>query len=93
VIAAVQLPDSAALWRTQATLAQAEQIARQVPRRGAHHRHRRHVVRAAGLRLQPRTMFITLDPFEKRQTPELSADGIMAKPCARRGSRMSRMGW
>jgi multidrug efflux pump len=79
VIAAVQLPDSAALWRTQETVAIADQIARKTA--GV-----THTITISGASLVQQaygsnlgTMFIVLDPFEKRQTPELSADAIMAR--------------
>src|SRR5437588_5998172 len=79
VIASVQLPDSAALWRTQETLAQAEQIARKTPGVA-------HTITVSGVSLAQQvygsnlgTMFIVLDPFEKRRSPDLSADAIMAR--------------
>jgi len=79
VIAAVQLPDSAALWRTQETVALAEQIARQTPGVA-------HTITVSGASFVQQafasnlgTMFIVLEPFEKRQTPDLSADAIMAR--------------
>ena len=79
VIAAVQLPDSAALWRTQETVALAEQIARQTP--GVAHTitisGASFVQQAYGSNLG--SLFIVLEPFEKRQTPDLSADAIMAQ--------------
>jgi len=79
VIAAVQLPDSAALWRTQETVAKAEQIARKTA--GVAHTiaisGASFVQQAYGSNLG--TMFIVLDPFEKRQTPDLSANAIMAR--------------
>jgi multidrug efflux pump len=79
VFAAVQLPDSAALWRTQETLALTEQIARQTPGVA-------HTISISGVSFVQQaygsnlgTVFIVLDPFEKRQTPDLSADAIMAR--------------
>lgn len=78
VIAAIQMPDSAALWRTEETMAQAEQIARKTPGVA-------HTITVSGVSLVQQaygsnlgTMFIVLDPFEKRQTLDLSADAIMA---------------
>ena len=79
VIAAVQLPDSAVVWRTQATLAQAEEIARKTPGVA-------HTVTISGTSLAQQaygsnlgTILIVLDPFDKRQTPDLSADAIMVR--------------
>jgi multidrug efflux pump len=79
VIAAIQLPDSAALWRTQQTIAVADQIARQT--KGV-----AHTISIAGMSFAQQangsnfgSMFIVLDPFEKRRTPDLSADAIMAR--------------
>ncbi len=79
VIAAVQLPDSAALWRTQETVALADQIAREIPGVA-------HTITISGVSLAQQvygsnfgTMFIVLDPFEKRRSPDLSADAIMAR--------------
>jgi len=79
VIAAVQLPDAAALWRTQETVALAEQIARNTPGVA-------HTITISGASFVQQafasnlgTMFIVLDSFEKRRTPDLSADAIMAK--------------
>ncbi len=46
LLAAVQLPDGAALGRTQKSLEQVEQIANADPGRRARHHHRRHI--AAG---------------------------------------------
>jgi len=79
VIAAIQLPDSAALWRTQQTVALADQIARQT--KGV-----AHTIAIAGNSFAQQvsgsnfgSMFIVLDPFERRRTPDLSADAIMAR--------------
>ena len=47
--------------------------------RGAHGRHRGIVVPAAGQRSNFGSMFIVLDPFDKRQAPGLYADDIMAR--------------
>ena len=48
---------------------------RELPTRSAS----RHVVRDGGQRVDLGTMFVTLDPFEQRRTPELRADAIVAK--------------
>jgi multidrug efflux pump len=79
VFAAVQLPDSASLGRTQETVALAERIAHQVPGVA-------HTITVSGMSFVQQvnasnlgTMFIVLDPFEKRRTPDLSADAIMAR--------------
>jgi multidrug efflux pump len=79
VIAAVQLPDSASLWRTQETAALAERIARSVPGVA-------HTITVSGTSFVQQvyasnlaTIFIVLDPFEKRRSPDLSADAIMAR--------------
>ncbi len=79
VIAAVQLPDSAVLWRTQDTLARAEQIALKTAGVA-------HTITISGVSLVQQaygsnlgTMFIVLDPFGKRLTRDLSADAIMAR--------------
>ena len=70
LIVNVQLPDSASLQRTQESVAKIVQIARETPGVG-------HVVAICGLSflLQANSpnfasMFIVLDPFEKRQRPE-----------------------
>jgi multidrug efflux pump len=79
VVAAVQLPDSAALWRTKQTIAMADQIARRTAGVA-------HTITISGASLVQQaygsnlgTMFIVLDPFEKRRTPDLIADAIMAR--------------
>jgi multidrug efflux pump len=79
LFATIQLPDSAALWRTQETIAQAEQLARQVPGVA-------HTITVTGQSFVQQvsasnlgTMFIVLEPFEKRRTPDLSAEAIMAR--------------
>jgi multidrug efflux pump len=79
VIAAIQLPDSAALWRTQEVVASAEEIALKTPGVA-------HTITVSGTSFVQQvfasnlgTMFIVLEPFEKRQTRELSADAIMAQ--------------
>ncbi|QJW93181.1 efflux RND transporter permease subunit [Frigoriglobus tundricola] len=79
LIVSLQLPDSASLERSQALTAQVDAIARNTP--GVHH-----TVSAAGMSLilsanssNFSTVFLILDPFEKRQSPDLSADAIMAR--------------
>jgi multidrug efflux pump len=78
VIVNIQLPDSASLERTSATLALAEEIAHDTPGVA-------HTVTVAGMSLVGSvnssnfgTVFIILDPFDKRRRPELRADAIMA---------------
>jgi multidrug efflux pump len=79
LIVNVQLPDSASLERTKEAAAQAEKIARETPGVA-------HTVAISGMSflLQSNSpnfasMFIVLDPFDKRQGPELSDTVIMAK--------------
>jgi len=79
LIVNVQLPDSASLQRTQAAMELVNQIARATPGVA-------HTVTISGLSflLQSNasnfgSMFIVLDPFEKRKAPGLQADDIMAK--------------
>jgi multidrug efflux pump len=74
-----QLPDSASLQRTQEVLRQVERIARQTP--GV-----KHTIGIAGQSFLMNangsnfgSMFITLDEFEHRRDPALSADAIIAK--------------
>ena len=76
-IVSIQLPDSASLERTKATIAEVEQIAHETPGVA-------HTVTVAGMSLVLSanasnfgTMFIVFDPFEKRQSPQLSANAIM----------------
>jgi multidrug efflux pump len=78
LIVNVQLPDSASLERTKEAAAQVEAIARETPGVA-------HTITIAGLSflLQSNSsnlasMFIVLDPFDKRQEPALKADGIIA---------------
>ncbi len=78
LILSVQLPDSASLQRTQAAMALVEQITRDTPGVA-------HTVAIAGMSflLQANasnfgSMFIVMEPFDKRQAPHLTADGIMA---------------
>ncbi|MBV8486941.1 MAG: efflux RND transporter permease subunit, partial [Planctomycetaceae bacterium] len=79
LIVNIQLPDSASLERTKIAAAQLEAIARETPGVG-------HTVAISGLSFLMQanspnfaSMFIVLDPFEKRQSPELSDTAIMAK--------------
>ena len=79
IFAAIQLPDSAALWRTQETVALAEDIARKTP--GVAHTlgvsGNSFVQQASGSNFG--TIFIVLDPFDQRRTPDRTADAIMAR--------------
>ncbi len=75
----IELPDSASLNRTQKVIAQVEKIAHDTPGVA-------HTTTAAGMSLVMSTnssnfgtLFVILDPFEKRQRPELSANAIMAR--------------
>src|SRR5262249_55915946 len=81
LIANVQLPDSAALERTEAVIAAATKIALETP--GVAHTlgnpGRSFVLNAIGSNLG--TMFITLKTFEKR--PRISPDAITATPPGR----------
>jgi multidrug efflux pump len=80
ILAGIQLPDAASLQRTEAALSQIEKIARQQPGVA-------HTVTVAGFSFVQSaygsnfgSMFVTLDPFEKRRGhPELSDEAIMAK--------------
>jgi multidrug efflux pump len=79
LIVNVQLPDSSSLLRTQDALAIVDQIARETPGVA-------HTVTIAGLSflLQSNasnfgSMFVVLDPFDKRRDPGLGADAIMAR--------------
>ncbi len=79
LIVNVQLPDSASLERTQEAAAQLVAIARETPGVA-------HTVAICGLSfiLQANSpnfasMFIVLDPFDKRQRPELVDTAIMAR--------------
>jgi multidrug efflux pump len=79
VIAAVQLPDSAALWRTRETIATAEKIALKTPGVA-------HTITISGVSFVQQafgsnlgSMFIVLDPFEKRRGRDLNANAIMGK--------------
>jgi multidrug efflux pump len=72
----VQLPDSASLERTEAVMAHADKIIHETP--GVAHSIRicgmSFVLGANGSHVG--TMFVTLNPFEERRTPELHADAI-----------------
>ncbi|HEX3599428.1 MAG TPA: efflux RND transporter permease subunit [Lacipirellulaceae bacterium] len=79
LLVSVQLPDSASLSRTQEVVAQASDIAQ-------HTAGIAHTVGIAGMSFVLHTtspnfasMFIVLDPFEKRQDPNLRDTAIMAK--------------
>ena len=74
-----QLPDSASLERTEEVMARADKIVRGTPGVG-------HAIRISGMSfvLQANgshlgTMFVVLDPFDDRRTPELRANAIVAK--------------
>ncbi len=74
-----QLPDSASLQRTEEVMKRIDQITRGVP--GVDH-----TTGVAGLSLLLTangsnfgSMFVILEPFEKRRRPELHADAIMAR--------------
>ena len=95
LIANIQLPDSASLERTEAVVAKIEKIARGDPNDREHHPGIpgiAHTVAFAGssFLLQANSsnfasMFIVLDPFDKRQKPELRDTAIMNslnKACA-----------
>ncbi len=79
LIVNVQLPDSASVERTDEVLERLERIFRQTE--GV-----RHVVTISGMSFLLSTnssnfgtMFIILDDFDQRRTPELRADAIMAR--------------
>ncbi|HEV3082844.1 MAG TPA: efflux RND transporter permease subunit, partial [Gemmataceae bacterium] len=79
IICNIQLPDSASLERTRDAVAQVEAIARHVPGVA-------HTVAISGISFVSQanspnfaSMFIVLDPFEKRQSPELKDTAIMAR--------------
>ncbi|MCY2987582.1 MAG: multidrug efflux RND transporter permease subunit [Planctomycetota bacterium] len=73
----VQLPDSASLERTEEVMTRADQIVRGTPGVA-------HAIRISGLSFvmgangsHLGTMFVMLDPFDERRTPELGADAIL----------------
>ena len=79
LIVNVQLPDSASLQRTEAAMAQIEKITRETPGVA-------HAVSISGLSFVQSanssnfgSMFVILDPFEKRQRPDLRDTAIMAR--------------
>ena len=79
LIVNVQLPDSASLQRTEAAMAQIEKIARETPGVA-------HAMSVSGLSFVQSanssnfgSMFVILDPFEKRQRPDLRDTAIMAR--------------
>ena len=76
----VQLPDSASLQRTQEAVAQIDQIARETPG-VAHTLDRSPACRSCSRPTAPNfgSMFVILDPFDKRQSPELRDTAIMAQ--------------
>jgi multidrug efflux pump len=74
----LQLPDASSLQRTEKTLARVDQMCQQTPGVA-------HTIQVSGTSFvlgvnapNVATMFLILDPFERRTTPELSADAIMA---------------
>jgi multidrug efflux pump len=76
LLAAIQLPDSASLARTEEVAAMASKIARDT--KGV-----AHAISVTGLSFvlganssHLGSMFIILEPFEKRRSPELTADAI-----------------
>jgi multidrug efflux pump len=79
IICNIQLPDSASLERNKNAMAQIEAIARREPGVA-------HTVTISGLSFvlqadSPNfaSMFVVLDPFEKRQSPDLKDTAIMAR--------------
>jgi multidrug efflux pump len=79
LIVSVQLPDSASLQRTQQAVAQVEKIADET--KGI-----AHTTTVSGMSLllsanasNFATIFVILDPFDRRRTPDLSANAIMAE--------------
>ncbi len=78
IICNVQLPDSASLDRTKEAMTKIEAIARKT--KGV-----AHTITISGISFvlqadSPNfgSMFVVLDPFEKRTTPDLTSDAIMA---------------
>ncbi len=86
LIVSIQLPDSASLYRTREALARVEHIVDTTPGVA-------HTTAVAGMSLvlganssNFATMFVILEPFERRRTPELNAFAIMGRlrrECAR----------
>jgi multidrug efflux pump len=88
LLVSIQLPDSASLTRTQDVVEQATNIARNTPGVA-------HTVGIAGMSFVLQTtspnfasMFIVLDPFDKRQDPSLRDTAIMAKLRAQWGKKV-----
>jgi multidrug efflux pump len=79
LIVSIQLPDAASLERTQAALAKVEEITRATPGVA-------HTVTISGLSFvlsanssNFASMFVVLDPFDERRTPDLRDTAIMAR--------------
>jgi multidrug efflux pump len=79
LLVSIQLPDSASLSRTQEVVAAATEVARHTPGVA-------HTVGIAGMSFVLQTtapnfasMFLVLDPFDKRQDPQLVDTAIMAR--------------
>ena len=79
LMVSLQLPDSAGLERTQEQMKIADDIIRKVPGVA-------HAIGLSGISFVESangsnfgSFFVILDPFDKRQDPELRADAIMAK--------------
>ncbi len=75
----VQLPDAASLERTEKVMSRASQMIRET--KGV-----AHTIHVSGLSFvlggngpNLGTMFVVLDPFEERESPELKADAIVAE--------------
>jgi multidrug efflux pump len=79
LIVSIQLPDSAALSRTQEELAQVDRIIRETP--GVAHTIGMNGISFVEQANGPNfgSLFVILDPFDKRQAPHLRAEAIMAK--------------
>ena len=79
LMVSVQLPDSSSLERTQAVVAQVDQIIRETPGVA-------HSIGLGGISFVNQanasnfgSLFVILDPFAKRQSPELKDEAIMAR--------------
>ncbi len=79
LILSVQLPDSASLQRTEEAMAHRPANRPGNAGRGAHGRHRGMSFLLQANASNFGSMFIVLDPFDKRQGPGLYADDIMAR--------------
>jgi multidrug efflux pump len=87
LIVSIQLPDSASLQRTMRTTVEVEKIAHEIP--GVYH-----TLSVSGMSLVNSlnssnfaTLFIILEPFQQRKSPDKTADAIMARlsqECRRR---------